>query len=144
MKIMVLGAGHVAQALVHALHEQHEVTVIDIDPRRLAALSARYDVRAVEGDGTTKHVVRKAGVAESDLFIGCSPREEANLICAMLVKRVSGAQTIIRTTSAAYLEAWRERELEVDFMVSPELETANAVAVTLGLPSARHTDVFAD
>jgi trk system potassium uptake protein TrkA len=144
MKIMVLGAGHVAQALLHALHEEHEITVIDIDPQRLAALSGRYDVRAVEGDGTTKHVVRKAGAAGTDLFVGCSPREEANLICAMLVKRLSKAQTIIRTTSAAYLEAWRERQLDVDFMVSPELETANAISAILGIPAARHTDVFAD
>src|SRR5918994_7706482 len=144
MKIMVLGAGHVAQALVHALHEEHEITVIDIDPQRLAALSNRYDVRAVEGDGTTKHVVRKAGVEQSDLFVGCSPREEANLVCAMLVKRMSKAQTIIRTTSAAYLEAWRERQLDVDFMVSPELETANAISAILGIPAARHTDAFAD
>ena len=144
MKILVLGAGHVAQAFVHALHEEHEITVIDIDAQRLAALSGRYDVRAVEGDGTTKHVVRKAGVAESDLFVGCSPREEANLICAMLVKRMSKAQTIIRTTSTAYLEAWRERQLEVDFMVSPEIETANAISAILGIPAARHTDVFAD
>ena len=29
-------------------------------------------------------------------------------------------------------------------MVSPELETANAIAALLGLPAARHTDVFAD
>jgi len=144
MRIMVLGAGHVAQALVHALHEEHEITVIDVDAQRLAALSGRYDVRAVEGDGTSKHVVRKAGAEEADLFVGCSPREEANLICAMLVKRLSKAQTIIRTTSAAYLEAWRERQLDVDFMVSPELETANAISAILGIPAARHTDVFAD
>ena len=144
MRILVLGAGHVAQALVHGLHEEHDITVIDIDPRRLAALSARFDVRAVEGDGTTKHVVRKAGAAEADLFVGCSPREEANLICAMLVKRMSNAQTIIRTTSAAYLDAWRERQIDVDFMVSPELETANAISGILGIPAARHTDVFAD
>jgi trk system potassium uptake protein TrkA len=144
MRIMLLGAGHVAHALVHALHEEHEVTVIDIDSQRLAALSGRYDIRTVEGDGTTKQVVRKAGVEESDLFIGCSAREEANLICAMLVKRLSNAQTIIRTTSTAYLEAWRERQLDVDFMVSPELETANAISEILGIPAARHTDVFAD
>ena len=89
-------------------------------------------------------MIRKAGVEEADLFIGCSPREEANLVGAMLVKRLSGAQTIIRTTSAAYLDAWRERHLEVDFMVSPELETANAISATLGLPAARQTDIFAD
>ncbi len=144
MNILLLGAGHIGRTLVEALHEQHEITVIDTDPAHLAALSARYDVRTVEGDGTTKAVVRKAGAAEADLFIACSPREEANLICAMLVKRLSRAQTIIRTTSAAYLEAWRERHLDVDFMVSPEIETANAIAGILGIPAARHTDVFAD
>jgi len=144
MRIIVLGAGHVARALIEALHEEHDVTVIDVDARQLAALSDRFDVRAVEGDGTSKHVVGKAGAEECDLFVGCSPREEANLICAMLVKRMSSAQTIIRTTSAAYLEAWRERQLDIDFMVSPELETANAISAILGIPAARHTDVFAD
>ena len=29
-------------------------------------------------------------------------------------------------------------------MVSPELETANAISATLGLPAARQTDIFAD
>ena len=144
MKIIVLGAAHIGRALVDALHEEHEITVIDISAERLSALSNRYDVRTVEGDGTTEHVIRKAGVEEADLFIGCSPREEANLVGAMLAKRLGGAQTIVRTTSTAYLDAWRERHLEVDFMVSPELETANAISATLGLPAARQTDMFAD
>ena len=107
MNILLLGAGHIGRTLVEALHEEHDITVIDADPAHLAALSGRFDVRTVEGDGTTKAVVRHAGVEDADLFIGCSPREEANLICAMLVKRFSRAQTIIRTASAAYLEAWR-------------------------------------
>ena len=144
MKIIVLGAAHIGRALVDALHEEHEITVIDIDASRLAALSDRYDVRTVEGDGTTERVIRMAGIEDADLFIGCSPREEANLVGAMLAKRLSGAQTIVRSTSAAYLDAWRERHLEVDFMVSPELETANAITATLGLPAARQTDMFAD
>src|SRR5918999_206514 len=144
MRIVVLGAGHVGRAVLDALHEDHEITVIDVDADRLAALSDRFDVATVEGDGTTKRVVLRALQNGCDLFVGCSPREEANLICAMLVKRLSGAQTIIRTTSAAYLEAWRERHLEVDFMVSPDLETANAISGILGLPAARHTDAFAD
>ena len=144
MKIIVLGAAHIGRALVEALHEEHEITLIDISADRLAALASRYDVRTVEGDGTTELVIRKAGIETADLFIGCSPREEANLVGAMLAKRLSRAQTIVRTTSAAYLDAWRERHLEVDFMVSPELETANAISATLGLPAARQTDMFAD
>jgi trk system potassium uptake protein TrkA len=144
MKVILLGAAHIGRALVDALHEEHEITVIDISADRLATLAARYDVRTIEGDGTTERVIRKAIVKGADLFIGCSPREEANLVGAMLVKRLSGAQTIVRTTSTAYLDAWRERHLDVDFMVSPELETANAIAATLGLPAARQTDIFAD
>jgi trk system potassium uptake protein TrkA len=144
MRIIVLGAAHIGRALVDALHQEHDITVIDIDPDRLAALSDRFDVRTVEGDGTTELVIRKAGIDTADLFIGCSPREEANLVGAMLAKRLSGAQTIVRSSSAAYLDAWRERHLEVDFMVSPELETANAISATLGLPAARQTDMFAD
>src|SRR4051794_31035893 len=144
MKVILLGAAHIGRALVDALHEEHEITVIDISADRLAALAARYDVRTIEGDGTTERVIHKAIAGGADLFIGCSPREEANLVGAMLVKRLSGAQTIVRTTSTAYLDAWRERHLDVDFMVSPELETANAIAATLGLPAARQTDIFAD
>lgn len=144
MRIMVLGAGHVGRAIVAALYEEHELTVIDIDPQVLAALARRYDVRTVEGDGTTRRVVREAGVEDAELFIGCSDREEANLVCAMLVKRLSTARTVIRTTSSAYLDAWRERQIEVDHMVSPEIETASAIAALLGIPSARHASAFVD
>ena len=144
MKVIVLGAGHVGRAVVEALFEQHDLTVIDVDPRRLAEFADRYDVRTVQGDGTTRGVVRKAGVGEADLLIACSPREEANLVCAILAKRLSRTKTVVRTTSMELLEAWREGEIEVDFMISPELETANAIAGIVGLPAARQTDVFAE
>jgi trk system potassium uptake protein TrkA len=144
MKIIVLGAGHVGRTLVDALHGQHQLTVVDTDGRRLASIAERYDVRTVQGDGTTRRVVRKAGCEDADLLMACSSREEANLVCAILVKRLSNAKTVVRTTSMELLEAWREGEMEVDFMISPELETANAIAGIVGLPAARQTDVFAD
>lgn len=144
MKIIVLGAGHVGRTLVDALHEQHSIVVIDLDAALLATLSNSYDVRVVQGDGTTRKVMQKAGAEEADLLIACSPREEVNLICAILVKRMSEAKTVVRTTSMELLDAWREGELDVDFMISPEFETANAIAGVLGLPSARQTDVFAE
>ena len=144
MKVIVLGAGHVGKALVDALHEEHELAVIDVDNRRLTEFSDRYDCRTVQGDGTTRSVVRKAGVEGADLLIACSPREEANLVCAILAKRLSNAKTVVRTTSMELFDAWREGEIEVDCMISPELETANAIAGIVGLPAARQTDVFAE
>jgi trk system potassium uptake protein TrkA len=144
MRIIVLGAGHVGQAIVAALYEQHEVTVIDTDADRLQTLADRFDVRVVEGNGTTKRVIAEAGIEQCSLFIASTSREEANLVSAMLVKRLSRAMVVVRTTTAEYLDAWREREIDVDFMVSSELETANAIGGLIGIPAARQTDVFAD
>ncbi|HWK29151.1 MAG TPA: Trk system potassium transporter TrkA [Solirubrobacter sp.] len=144
MRIIVLGAGHVGRAIVDALYEEHEVTVIDTDAERLQDLADRYDVRTVEGNGTTKRVIKEAGVQNCSLFIASTSREEANLVSAMLVKKLSRAMVVVRTTSVEYLDAWREREIDVDFMVSSELETANAISGLIGIPAARQTDVFAD
>ena len=101
-------------------------------------------MRVVEGNGTTKRVIREAGIKECSLFIASTSREEANLVSAMMVKKLSRAMVVVRTTSVEYLEAWREREIDVDFMVSSELETANAISGLIGIPAARQTDMFAD
>ena len=144
MKIIVLGAGHVGQTLVDSLYEEHELTVIDVDGERCARVADRYDVRTVQGDATTRGILKKAGAEEAELLLACSSREEANLVSAMLIRRLSDAKTVIRTNSTELLEAWREGEIDIDFMISPELETANAIAGIVGLPAARQTDVFAD
>ena len=39
MNIIVLGAGNVGRAIVETLHEEHDVTVVDLDAQRLAVLS---------------------------------------------------------------------------------------------------------
>ena len=76
MRIVVLGAGHVGRAIVDALYEEHEITVIDTNADRLTVLADRYDVRTVEGNGTTKRVIREAGIQNCSLFIASTSREE--------------------------------------------------------------------
>ena len=144
MKIVVLGAGQVGATIVEALHHDHEVTVVDLDAARLQAVSYRYDVRTVRGNGATRRVLQDAGIAEAALLIACTSRDEINLVAGALVKKLSDAQTIVRTSNPEYLEAWQERQIDVDFMVSSELETAHAVSRTIGVPAAKQTDLFAD
>jgi trk/ktr system potassium uptake protein len=144
MKIVVLGAGQVGATIVEALHEDHEVTVIDLDGTRLQAIAYRYDVRTVKGNGATRRVLQDAGIDRAALMIACTSRDEINLVAATLVKKLSESRTIVRTSNPEYLEAWQERQIEVDFMVSSELETARAVSQTIGVPAAKQTDVFAD
>ena len=145
MKIFVIGAGQVGTTIVQALHDDHDVTVIDLDPARLEPLAHRYDVSTIEGNGASRSVLAEAGVASADLLIACTSRDEANIVSAMISKAVAPmTTTIVRTTNPEYLEVWREGQLDVDFIVSSELETAHAVSSSIGVPAARQTDVFAD
>jgi len=144
VKVVVIGAGHVGRTLIDAMHGEHDVTVIDPDGAHLSALSYRFDVRTVQGSGASRRTLQEAGVPRADLVVITSSSDEVNLVAAMLVKRMSGARTIVRTSNPEYLEAWREREIDVNAMISSELETANAVAGLVGLPAARETDSFAD
>ena len=144
MEIVVLGAGQVGATIVEALHGDHEVTVVDLDAARLQALSYRYDVRTVRGNGATRRVLQDAGIERAALMIACTSRDEINLVAGTLAKKLSEAQTIVRTSNPEYIEAWQERQIDVDFMVSSELETAHAVSRTIGVPAAKQTDVFAD
>jgi trk/ktr system potassium uptake protein len=145
VKVFVVGAGQVGSTVVEALHDEHDVTVIDLEPARLTPLAYRYDVRTIEADGTSRRALAEAGAREADLFIACTSRDEANFVaCTFARSDAPKATTVIRTSNVEYIELWQQGRLDVDFAVSSELETAYAIAQTIGVPAARQTDVFAD
>jgi trk system potassium uptake protein TrkA len=133
MRIVIVGAGQVGSTIVEALHAEHDLSVIDVARDRLEAIAYRYDVRTIEANGASRKALQDAGVDRADLFIACSfARIEA-----------PKATTVIRTSNVEYIELWRAGRLDVDFAVSSELETAYAVSRSIGMPTARQTDVFA-
>ena len=145
MRVFVIGAGQVGTTIVEALHEDHEITVIDTEAPRLQALTSRFDIAVFEGDGTSRKDLAAAGMATADLVIACTSRDEINLVAGMFARReAEHATTVIRTSSTEYVDLWREGQLDVDFVVSSELETAHAISRILGVPAARQTDVFAE
>ena len=145
MRIFVIGAGQVGTTIVEALHEDHEISVLDTEASRLQALTGRFDVAVFEGDGTSRKDLAAAGINTANLVIACTSRDEVNLVAGMFARReTESATTVIRTSSIEYVELWREGQLDVDFVVSSELETAYAISRILGVPAARQTDVFAD
>jgi trk system potassium uptake protein TrkA len=145
VRIVVIGAGQVGSTIVEALHSEHEITVVDVDPGRLAVIGDRFDAATVEGNGASRRALEEAGIRDAGLLIACTSRDEINIIAAVFTRRLSpSTPTVVRTTDEEYLEVWQERYLDVDCVVSSERETALAISQTLGMPAARQTDVFAD
>ncbi len=145
MRVLIIGAGQVGSTIVAALHEECLLTVVDLDQARLDVLSHQYDVAVLRGNGVSRRTLLEAGIGEIDLLIACTSRDEVNVVAAILAKKLSpSTRTIVRVSNVEYLEFWRNRELEADFLVSSELEAANAISRLIGVPAARQTDVFAD
>jgi trk system potassium uptake protein len=145
VKVFLIGAGQVGTTIVEALHEDHEIIVLDNEASRLQAIAGRFDVMTYEGDGTSRKDLAAAGVGSANLVIACTSRDEVNLVAGMFARReAAGATTVIRTSNVEYVELWRGGQLDVDFVVSSELETAHAISRIIGVPAARQTDVFAD
>jgi trk system potassium uptake protein TrkA len=144
MRIVIVGAGQVGSTIVEALHAEHDLSVIDVVRERLEPLAYRYDVRTIEANGASRKALDDAGVDRADLFIACTSRDEVNLVsCSFARIEAPRATTVIRTSNVEYIQLWRAGRLDVDFAVSSELETANAVSRSIGMPAARQTDVFA-
>jgi trk system potassium uptake protein len=145
VKVFLIGAGQVGATIVEALHLDHELMVLDTEPARLRAVSERFDVATFEGDGTSRRDLADAGVKDADLVIACTSRDEANLVAGMFARReAKDATTVIRTSNVEYVELWHAGQLDVDFVVSSELETAHTISRIIGVPAARQTDVFAE
>ncbi|MCZ7587322.1 MAG: Trk system potassium transporter TrkA [Gaiella sp.] len=145
MKIVVVGAGQVGSTIVEALHGEHDLSVIDTVRDRLEPLAYRYDIRTIEANGASRRAIQQAGAREADLFIACTSRDEVNLVaCSFARVEAPRATIVIRTSNVEYIDLWREGRLDVDFALSSELETAHAVARSIGMPAARQTDSFAD
>jgi len=145
VKIFVIGAGQVGSTIVDALHGEHEVTVLDLDPARLAAISQRFDVATLEANGASRRALADAGVRAADLVLACTSRDEVNLVAGMFARlEAPRATTVIRTSNVEYIELWRQGQLDVDFVVSSEIETAHAIARVIGVSAAVQTDIFAE
>jgi len=145
MKIVVIGAGQVGSTVVEALHDEHDITVIDLDEERLSALAERFDAAVLVGNGASRRILEEAGIRKAGLLIACTSRDEINIIASIFSKRISPeTKAVVRTTDEEYLDIWHERELDVELVVSSERETALAVSQLIGVPAARQTDVFAE
>ena len=118
--------------------------MLELDPDRLSSISYRFDVLPVQGSGTARADLLRAGARVTDLVIAATDRDETNIVAAMLIRSICGGKIVVRTRSSEYFDAWRAGHLDVDFIVSSEQETAQAVARAIGYPNALQTDVFAE
>ena len=104
MKIIILGAGRVGESLAESLvSERNDITVIDTDAARLAALQDRFDLRTVHGHAASPSVLRAAGAEDADMLIATTQSDETNLVaCHLAALSFNVPKRIARVRSSEF------------------------------------------
>ena len=96
MNIIIVGCGKVGQALAEQLNEEgNNITVIDLNPKKVNSVSARLDIMGVVGNGATHMTQQEAGIKHADLLIAVTASDELNLLCCLIAKKAGNCQTIL-------------------------------------------------
>ena len=146
MKIVIVGDGKVGFALTQRLSaEGHDVVVIDNDITALQNASDTQDVICIQGNGAIFAVQQEAGVDKADLLIAATSRDEVNILCCVVAKKLGASNTIARVRNPEYaqqLHIMRD-ELQLSMIINPELAAASEITRVLAFPSALNVDAFA-
>lgn len=146
MKLVIVGAGKVGETLVAKLtKENHDIIVVDEDPKAVDTVVNRYDARGIVGNGGERSILLNAECDTADFFVACTSRDELNLLCCVLAKKLGAKHTMARVRDPEY---FNERdtlgeELEVDMLFNPEYRIAVEIAQLLRFPSAINIETFA-
>lgn len=148
MKIIILGAGQVGTSVAENLvNEDNDITVVDLDLRRLEDLQARLDLRTVAGSGSYPDILKAAGAEDADLILAVTNSDETNMAACQIAYTLFHTPTkIARIRAAEYLahpEIFVQEAIPIDVIISPEQIVTDSVQRLIEYPSALQVLDFA-
>jgi trk system potassium uptake protein TrkA len=148
MKIIILGAGQVGTSVAEVLAtEASDITVVDTDEKRLAALRDRLDIRTVHGEAALPETLTQAGGEDADMILAVTNSDEINMIACQVAYTLFHTPTkIARVRSVGYLshpQLFTQESLPVDVLISPEQLVTDYVQRLIEHPGALQVLDFA-
>ena len=79
----------------------------------------------LRGESTADEVLRDANIGSADVFAAVGPRDDENLLSALLAKRRGARRTIVMSSDPAYVPILNA--IGVDAAVNPRLMTVSEI-----------------
>ncbi len=115
MKLILVGAGEVGRELIKRLQKDWNIVVIDQDEGKLKKLVELLDsdsmnkVVLLQGDGTSKLMLKRAGIEEATVFVASTGDDEANFEACRLAKEFD-VPTVYAVSNSTESDKLYERE----------------------------------
>ena len=142
MKIIICGAGLVGASIaIHLCEELNDITVVDSSKERLHRLAEMAEVLTVEGVAANPDILKQAGASDAEMVIAVTESDEINMMACQVARHIfQTPKTIARIRHQGYLDPQFHHGLfenvEVDNIISPEVELSRAVSIQLRVPGA--------
>ena len=149
MRIIIVGAGDVGLYIAQTLSlEHHDVTVVESREDLARRVSKTLDVQVIAGSGTNPDLLEKAGVAQADMLIAVTDRDEVNMLCCFVASSQARIPTkIARIRDEAYaraIQVFHEEPLRIDLCIHPEREAADTALKLMEIPGVKEVVEFVE
>lgn len=125
-RIMIAGGGLIGAGLAKRLEHKHNVKLIEYSQERARFLAAHLDKTIIfSGDASDAELLSEENVEQVDAFIAVTNDDEANIMSAMLAKRMGAKKTMVLIQRSAYVDLVQGGE--IDIAVSPQQATISAL-----------------
>ncbi len=127
-RVMIIGAGRIARALVMQLNDAGvSVKVIEQDRKRCEDMAEilQSGSIAIYGDGTNVDLLAEEGIASADVIVCLTEDDRLNLMMALLAKHMGAKKTVVRVYRTEYVDLIEK--VGVDVVISARLLSASEV-----------------
>jgi trk system potassium uptake protein TrkA len=134
-RVVIAGGGNIGFRLARALESTNQVKVIERNWDRAREISEQLNKAIVlHGDAADEEMLLEENIDNADVFVAVTNAEEANILSAMLAKRLGAHKVMALINKPAYSELMEAGT--IDIAISPQ-------QITLGtlLAHVRRGDV---
>ena len=125
-RIVIAGAGHIGVRLAQALEGRLQVKLIERDKQRARrAAEVLREAIVLNGDAADEELLIEENVDSADVFVAVTNAEEANILSAMLAKRIGCRKVMALINRPAYAELMESDR--VDIAISPQTITIGSL-----------------
>jgi trk system potassium uptake protein len=136
-RVIIAGGGNIGRRLAQVLSARYQVKVIEHNRERTKELSeVLNDVIVLRGDAADEDLLIEENIENTDVFCALTNDDEANILSAMLAKRLGAKKVMSIINRPSYVDLVEAGV--IDIAISPQQVTIGAL-----LAHVRRGDVVA-
>lgn len=146
MHIIIVGAGKLGYILAEFLSQNdNNVVMIDNNEKTLERANNQLDILTFKGNGAQISVLEGFNIRTADLLIATTDNDDTNMLICYLAKKLGCKRVVARIRNPEYSDQvdTLKKQLDIDYVVNPELVMAKEISAHLLKGQALNMEDFA-